>query len=83
MDQKNDIWSLGVIIYFLFFFEFPYKGETCMEVLRDIRTKTEKKTTNFKELDDLIDGLLKFDKEERLTWEEYFVHPFFIISLIK
>ena len=80
MDQKNDIWSLGVIIYFLYFGEFPYKGETCMEVLRDIRTKTEKKTTNFKELDDLIDGLLKFDKEERLTWEEYFDHPFFTIN---
>ena len=39
--------------------------------------KNEKKKTNFKELDNLIDGLLTTDKEERLTWEKYFKHPFF------
>ena len=39
--------------------------------------KNEKKKTNFKELDNLIDGLLTIDKEERLTWEKYFKHPFF------
>ena len=39
--------------------------------------KNEKKKTNFKELDNLIDGLLTTDKEERLNWEKYFKHPFF------
>ena len=79
MDQKTDLWSLGVIIYFLFFGEFPYKGETCQEVLREIRANRINKT-NFKELDNLINGLLKYNKEERLTWEEYFAHPFFTIN---
>ena len=27
-NYKCDLWSLGVIIYQLFFKEYPYKGET-------------------------------------------------------
>ena len=29
------------------------------------------------ELDNLIEGLLNVNKEQRLTWEQYFNHPFF------
>ena len=70
------MWSLGVIIYYLFFREFPFKGQTCQEVLSSIK-KNGKKKTNFRELDDLIDGLLTFEKEGRLTWDKYLNHPFF------
>ena len=76
IDQKTDLWSLGVIIYYLFFREFPFKGQTCQEVLSSI-IKNGKKKTNFRELDDLIDGLLTFEKEGRLTWDKYLSHPFF------
>jgi len=76
IDQATDLWSLGVIIYYLFFGEFPFNGNSCQEVLSKIE-KNNKKKTNFKELDNLIDGLLTIDKEERLTWEKYFNHPFF------
>ena len=36
IEQKTDSWSLGVIIYYLCFKEFPYKGKTCKTVLEDI-----------------------------------------------
>ena len=70
VDQKMDTWSLGVIIYYLLFKEFPYKGQTCQAVLTEIN-KNQRKRTNFVELDSLIDGLLNVKKDERLTWERY------------
>ena len=76
IDQKIDSWSLGVIIYYLFFKEFPYNGETCQAVLAEIN-KNKRKRTNFLELDNLIDGLLNENKDLRLTWEKYLQHPFF------
>ena len=76
IDQETDLWSLGVIIYYLFFKEFPFKGNSCQEVLKEINKKYKKKT-GFFELDSLIDGLLNVNKEQRLTWEKYFEHPFF------
>ena len=79
IEQETDLWSLGVIIYYLAFKEFPFKGNSCQEVLREINKKNKKKT-NFVELDNLIDGLLNINKEQRLTWEKYFEHPFFKIN---
>ena len=76
IDQKMDSWSLGVIIYYLFFKEFPYNGETCQAILAEI-SKNKRKKTNFSELDNLLDGLLDENKEQRLTWEKYLNHPFF------
>ena len=76
VDQRVDAWSLGVIIYYLLFKEFPFKGQTCQAVLTEIN-KNQRKRTNFVELDSLIDGLLNYKKDERLTWEQYLNHPFF------
>ena len=76
VEEKTDLWSLGILIYYLAFKEFPFKGKSCQEVLNEINKKNKKKT-NFIELDNLIDGLLNVNKEQRLTWEQYFNHPFF------
>ena len=76
LDQKSDLWSLGIIIYYLYFKEFPYKGDTCKSILDQINNNNKKKT-NFIELDSLIDGLLNINKQQRFTWNEYFNHPFF------
>ena len=27
IDIKNDIWNLGIIIYYILFNEYPYKGK--------------------------------------------------------
>ena len=76
IDQKTDLWSLGVIIYYLCFKEFPYNGGTCEAVLEQIKNNIRKKTNN-SELDDLIDGLLNTNKEERFDWYKYLHHEFF------
>ena len=78
-DNRCDLWSIGVIIYQLFFNDYPYKGATEFALVKNIKTlglKVLNKTQN-ENLDNLISRLLIRDKRERLTWEEYFAHPFF------
>ena len=80
--QKTDTWSLGIIIYYLYFKEFPYNGGTCEKVLEQIKNNIRKKTNN-SELDDLIDGLLNTNKEERFDWYKYLHHTSRIFSMEK
>ena len=82
-NYKCDLWSLGIIIYELFFKVRPYIGENEYTILKEIEffgKKKIKKTKNDK-LDDLIDKLLEKDPKNRITWDDYFNHPFFIINI--
>ena len=77
--NKCDLWSLGIIIYQLFFKNTPYNGINEFEVLKEIK-KTKKNNVNrFNNtyLDDLVRKMLIEDPEKRITWKEYFDHPFF------
>ena len=78
-DYKCDLWSIGIIIYQLFFKDYPYKGKTEYAILEQIKTFGKKilKRTNNKNLDNLIDSLLIREPEKRINYEEYFNHSFF------
>ena len=77
--EKCDLWSLGIIIYFFYFKEFPYKGKYKKEVLHEIdRGNKIIKKTRDSDLDDLIIKLLEYDPKKRISWEDYFNHPFFL-----
>ena len=68
-DGKCDLWSLGIIIYILIKKKNPSKG------ILNFISKAE--LSNNPDLNDLIRRLLITDPKERLTWDEYFIHPFF------
>lgn len=77
--QKADLWSLGIIIFILYFGEFPYQGNRANEILSNI-LKNEKARLNEitdYDLKDLLGRLLTDDKDERIGWDEYFSHKFF------
>ena len=75
---KNDIWSLGIIIYYLLFNEYPFNEKKNMQLNEDIDlNKTIKKSGN-NELDDLIIKMIHIDYNKRISWNDYFNHPFFI-----
>ena len=75
---NSDLWSLGIIIYALYFGEFPYMGEWETSLLKDIETKKSKfKKAQDSTIDDLIRKLLKYNPKERLTWPQYFNHSLF------
>ena len=81
-NYKCDLWSLGIIIYKLYFGKSPFSGLT-EEALRknidNFKSKNLKKIGN-EDLDDLIKKLLEKEKEKRLGWDKYFNHPFFRIK---
>ena len=76
-DYKVDLWSIGIILYRLYFNEFPFNGETQAAIYNDI-----KKKKNFIQcqenyyFNDLLKKLLAVDPYCRMTWEEYFNHKF-------
>ena len=66
-DNKCDLWSLGIIIYQLFFRRLPFQGLIGDVLLNNIRNNKNIKKTNNKELDDLLSKLLKEDPKKRIT----------------
>ena len=68
---KSDIWSLGIIIY------FPYNGQNELLLFKDINSGKRLKLSNDDKLNDLINKMLKININERISWDEYFNHPFF------
>ena len=73
-DGKCDLWSLGIIIYILI-----KKSNPSQEILEKI-SKIE--LANNPQLDDLIRNLLVINPDNRMSWDEYFIHPFFKNKII-
>ena len=79
--NKCDLWSIGVIIYQLYCKKNPYSGSMETNVQEDIKKKGQS-ILDFipvkdKLLKDLLSKILVENPEERISWEEYFNHPFF------
>ena len=76
---KSDIWSLGIIIYYMFHKEYPFEGDSIIQYFMNINENknTKLKSTGNEILDDLIKKMLTFDEERRINWTQYFEHEFF------
>ena len=76
-DDKSDLFSLGIMIYQLHFQSFPFKFPKTMGELKKNYTAKKEKDCEDKLLDDLINKLLVFNSDDRISWDDYFKHPFF------
>ena len=74
---KCDLWSIGIIIYYMYFKKYPYEGMNEFMLMKDINSQKKLETIENNELNDLMNKLLKVKVSERISWEEYFNHPFF------
>jgi serine/threonine protein kinase len=76
---KSDIWSLGIIIYYMFHKEYPFNGRNQIQYFMNINENknTKLKSTGNEILDDLIEKMLAFEEEKRINWTQYFEHEFF------
>ena len=77
LTNKTDIWSLGIIIYYMAFKEYPYNGGSEYIIYSMIESNSILKKTNDDDLNDLISKMLKKDLAERISWDDYFNHSFF------
>ena len=75
--DKSDLFSLGTMIYELYFNSFPFIFPKTKKEIKKNYTAKKKKDCEDKLLDDLLNKLLKFEPDERISWEDYFLHPFF------
>ena len=78
-NNKSDLWSLGVNIYLLYTKEYPYSSPVEKGILNQIDKKGKSVLNVIKDetLKDLLSKLLTKNPKKRISWEEYFKHPFF------
>ena len=82
-NAKADLWSIGVIMYQLFFDQLPFPARTARELKeaifrsRGVRLPIGKEDSMTQICFDLIDKLLQKEPEKRIEFEEYFNHKFF------
>ena len=76
-DSKVDLWSAGTIIYQMLAAKPPFNGLNHIELLKNIEsTKTLKFPSGLSaECKDLLLRLLKRNPSKRISWNEFFAHP--------
>ena len=77
-NYKCDLWSIGIIIYKLYFGKSPFPALTENALIKNINEYDKgirkiNKTGN-EELDDLIKNLLQKEPLKRLNWEQYLIN---------
>ena len=70
-NQKSDLWSLGVLIYFMKFKEIP---------VNEFYNYIIPKKFDDSLLEDLIKNLI-CEEKKRFNWNEYLNHPFFYVKV--
>ncbi|XP_022846633.1 serine/threonine-protein kinase ATG1c-like isoform X2 [Olea europaea var. sylvestris] len=80
-DAKADLWSVGAILFQLVTGKTPFTGGSQMQLLQNILNSTELQfPLDAKYLNphciDLCRKLLRHNPVERLTFEEFFNHPY-------
>ena len=79
-NSKSDLWSIGMILYYLYFNQLPFKNkEEFFNPLKNVNLKK----TQYKFFDDLLIKLINKNNTERISWNDYFKHPFNNSQLIE
>jgi serine/threonine protein kinase len=78
---KSDLWSIGIIIYQLIYHRHPYENcKNYAELVKLVKTEPIKYPSS-PAVDnltiDLLQGLLDKNCHNRISWEDFFKHPWF------
>ena len=74
-NSKADLWSLGAIIYSLYYSDLPFPPGKSLYLLKQ---NYKIKQTENPLFNDLVNKLLLEDPDLRINWDDYFNHPFFV-----
>ena len=74
---KEDVWSLGVTLFECVFKQLPFEGENVYEIIRCIRSRGLVLPHEVDpDLQNLIEGMLAIDPEQRFSLAQVMEHPF-------
>ena len=77
-DYKSDLWSVGVIFYEMLFGKTPFVAKNIFDLIKQINSsevKIPKDISITPECEDLLFKLLKKNPDERISWQDFFNHP--------
>ena len=76
INMKYDLWSLGTLIYYMIKEKYPFDGERDKVVFDKIEAGIDLNITEDNDLNDLLKKCLQKEVNERISWEQFFNHPF-------
>ena len=76
ISDKSSIWNLGIIIYYILFKQYPFYSSK-KDYNFDLN---ELKKIEDENLIDLLKKMLEVNENNRISWNDYFIHPFFTNS---
>jgi serine/threonine protein kinase len=78
---KSDLWSVGIIIYQMIFGRVPFDVSNFVQLIKKINTEQicfQREGIEISSIClDLIQNLLKLDVDDRISWDNFFYHPWF------
>ena len=78
ITMKYDLWSVGVLIYYMIKGKFPFEGNKDLILLNNIDKGINlKDLSGDNDLDDLLGKCLQKDLDNRISWNDFFEHNFF------
>ena len=75
-NMKYDLWSVGVLIYYMIKGKYPFDGRRDAVVINQIESGINLKISDDAELNDLLEKTLEKDVNKRISWEDFFKHRF-------
>jgi len=79
-DARVDLWSIGAVYHELACGKPPFQARNHIDLLKIIESTTpswRRIDTEFVPLKELCSRLLERDADKRITFQEFFAHPFF------